>query len=80
MIVVADGASGELGTEADGGVGVIEEEGIGATASIDCFTTIYFDEFDGFWICAGYAGPKEGCFAISHCRHQNSETWIIGKL
>jgi hypothetical protein len=69
VIVVAYGASGELGTEADGRGWVIEEEGIGATASIDCFTPIYIDEFDGFWICAGYAGPKEGSFAIGHCHH-----------
>ena len=64
--MVAYGACGRLGSEADGGVGVIEEEGIGATASIDCFTTIYFDEFDGFGVSAGDGGPKEGSFAIGH--------------
>jgi hypothetical protein len=74
VIVVSDGASGELGPELDRTVGfIIEEEGVGATASIDGFTAINFDEFDGFRICAGDGGPEEGCFA-RHSGHRG----IIG--
>jgi hypothetical protein len=69
VIVVSYGASGELGTEADGGGWVIKEEGVGATAGIVGFTAIYIGEFDGFGVCAGNGGPEEGSFAIRHCHH-----------